>query len=221
MTKILVMDSAKKLNFFPAKQGISPYYSPRIILHQKNLDYPKNCKTTFDYLEATKEDIANMSANDTQTIKWYVDSFFAVHKDMRSHTRAIMTLGHGAVISDSTKQMVNAKSSTESKMIAVHDTLSKLLCTKKFIQAQGHQVKANIVYQDNLSAMNLKLNGKSSSGKRTPHFNIKFFYFTDLIKRGEMQVKFCPTNEMIADYMTKPLVGSKFIEFKNKIMGKK
>ena len=47
MTKILVMDSAKKLNFFPAKHGISQNYSPRMILHQQNLDYSKNCKYTF------------------------------------------------------------------------------------------------------------------------------------------------------------------------------
>jgi hypothetical protein len=38
MTKILVMESAKKLNFFSAKNGISSYYSPRMILHQKNHD---------------------------------------------------------------------------------------------------------------------------------------------------------------------------------------
>jgi hypothetical protein len=47
MTKVLVMDSAKKLNFIPAKHGISSYYSPRMILHQKNLDYFKNCKYSF------------------------------------------------------------------------------------------------------------------------------------------------------------------------------
>ena len=68
-----------------------------------------------------------MSADDTQTIKWYVNSSFAVHKDMRSNTGAIMTLGRGAIISDSTKQKVNAQSSTESEMIAVDDTLSKIL----------------------------------------------------------------------------------------------
>jgi hypothetical protein len=47
ITKILVMDSVKKLNFFPAKHGISEYYSPRMILHQRNLDYTKNCKFIF------------------------------------------------------------------------------------------------------------------------------------------------------------------------------
>jgi hypothetical protein len=121
----------------------------------------------LDYLEATKKDFTSMSANNTQTIKWYMDSSFAVHKDMRSHTGAIMTLGYGAVISDSTKQKFNARSSTKCKMITVDNKIPKLLWTKRFIQAQGHKVEANIVYQDNTSAIKLKLNGKASSGKRT------------------------------------------------------
>jgi hypothetical protein len=40
------------------------------------------------------------------------DSSFAVHKDIRSHTGAIMTLGKGTIISKSTKQKVNAQSLT-------------------------------------------------------------------------------------------------------------
>jgi hypothetical protein len=74
-----------------------------------------------------------MSANNTQTIKWYVNSSFAVHKDMKSHTKAIMTLSKGAIISDSTKQNVNARSSTESKMVAADTTISTVLWTKQFI----------------------------------------------------------------------------------------
>jgi hypothetical protein len=46
---------------------------------------------------------------------------------MRSHTSAIMTFGKGAIISDSTKQKVNAKSSTKSEMIAADNTISKIL----------------------------------------------------------------------------------------------
>eukprot|EP00977_Amphora_coffeiformis_P023188 scaffold12392_cov145-Amphora_coffeaeformis.AAC.1 len=33
--KYIVMEVARKLNFFPAKGGISPYYSPRAILHHR------------------------------------------------------------------------------------------------------------------------------------------------------------------------------------------
>ena len=110
------------------------------------------------------------------------------------------------------------QSSTESELIAADDMISKILWMKRFVEAQGHQVNANIVYQDNSSAMKLKMNGKESSGKRTRHFDIKFFYFTDLIKIKEMEVRFCPTDEMVADYKTKPVVGSKFIKFRKTIM---
>jgi len=56
MTKYLVMECTKKLNFFPSKYGISKLYSPRMILHQKNLDYAKHCKYTFGlYVQAHDE----------------------------------------------------------------------------------------------------------------------------------------------------------------------
>jgi hypothetical protein len=39
-----------------------------------------------------------------------------------------------------------------------------------------------------------------------------------IIMRKEMEVRYCPTNKMIADYMTKPLIGFKFIKFRKTIM---
>ena len=56
MVKILAMECAKKLNFFPPKGGISPYYSPRMILHQQTLDYNKHCSIPFgSYVQAHTE----------------------------------------------------------------------------------------------------------------------------------------------------------------------
>jgi hypothetical protein len=56
MIKILVIDSAKKLNFFPSKHRISKYYRPWMILHQHNLDYRKHCQYAFGtYVQANDE----------------------------------------------------------------------------------------------------------------------------------------------------------------------
>ena len=41
---------------------------------------------------------------------------------------------------------------------------------------------------------------------------------TDLVERKEVQIEYCPTENMIADYMTKPLVGAKFKTFRDLIM---
>ena len=47
LVKYLVIDATQKLNYFPARHGISKYYSPRMILMQENLDYEKHCKYAF------------------------------------------------------------------------------------------------------------------------------------------------------------------------------
>ena len=160
-----------------------------------------------------------MSADDTQTIQWHVDAAFAVHQDYKSHTGATMTLGKGTICSVSTKQKVNTRSSTEAELVGLDDVLSKVQWTKNFIQAQGFHVKT-VVYRDNTSSMKLEENGRASASKRTRHFNIKYFYITDLIERGEVEIEYCPTDAMLADFMTKPLVGTKFILFRQQVMNK-
>jgi hypothetical protein len=170
------------------------------------------------FLKATQDEVTEMKADDTQTIRWYVDAAFAVHKDYKSHTGATMTLGEGVLCSVSTKQKVMSRSSTEAELVGVDDVISKVLWSKLFIEAQGFQVKTTVIYRDNTSSMKLEENGKASSGKRTRHFNIKYFYITDLIQRNEVRIEYCPTDAMVADYMTKPLVGDKFFHFRDHIM---
>jgi len=47
MVKYLVMEATRKLNLFPARHGVSKYYSPRMILHQQNIDYERHCRFTL------------------------------------------------------------------------------------------------------------------------------------------------------------------------------
>jgi hypothetical protein len=113
----------------------------------------KKLVNMMNYLKATEHDVPCMSANDTGTIKWHVDAAFAIHKDMKSHTGVTMTLGSGTICSISTKQKVNTRSSTEAELVGFDDDVSKILWSKLFIEAQGFEVKANIVYRDNTSSM--------------------------------------------------------------------
>jgi hypothetical protein len=121
----------------------------------------------MNFLKATKNNIATMSTNDSNSIKWYVDMSFAVHKDMRSHTGATTTLGSGIICFIFTKQKINTHSSTEAKLVGVNDVVSKVLWTKLFIEAQNIKANTNVIYQDNTISTKLEENGKASSGKHT------------------------------------------------------
>ena len=61
-----------------------------------------------------------------------------------------------------------------------------------------------------MSTVRLEINGKRSSGQRTRHLNIKYFFVTDQIEKGWLHVRYCPTDEMVADINTKPLQGELF-----------
>ena len=95
--------------------------------------------------------------------------------------------------------------------------IAKFISTKLFLEAQGQKITLNIIYQDNQSWMKLEANGKASFGKHTWHYNIKYFYITDLIKRNEVSIEYCATDAMIADYKTKLQVGLKFTRFRQQI----
>ena len=55
------------------------------------------------------------------------------------------------------------------------------------------------MYQDNQSAILLENNGKKSSSKRTRHINITYYFITDRIKNDELEIEYCPTDNMFAD----------------------
>ena len=66
--------------------------------------------------------------------------------------------------------------------------------------------------------MLLKRNGSKSAGKRSRHLNTQYFFVTDQNAKENIHIKYCPTDQMVGDYMTKPLHGKKFTGFRQDIM---
>ena len=170
------------------------------------------------YLRETKDLYLTLEAEQDLEIKWWIDASFATHPDMRSHTGAALSLGKGCPYSISRKQRINTKSSTEAELVGVDDGMPLVIWTRNFLVAQGFEVKDNVVFQDNQSSMLLERNGRASSGRRTRHINIRYFFVTDRIKNKEMRVEYCPTGEMLADFFTKPLQGAQFRKLRNLIL---
>jgi hypothetical protein len=75
------------------------------------------------------------------------------------------------------------------------------------------------LFQDNKSTILLEKNGKASSSKHMKHINIWYFFITDHINKGDISLVWCPTGDMIGDFMTKPLQGALFQKFRNQIVG--
>jgi hypothetical protein len=175
------------------------------------------------FLNCTVEDVLTLSAkNGLSTVEWYIDASFTVHPDFKSHAGASMMFGggKGCGINNSAKQKFNTGSSTTSELVGVDHVLPLVMWVPLFLKAQGYPINENIVYQDNQSAILLEKNGRKSSGKRTRALNVRYFMVTDQVKKGHLIVRYCPTDDMVGDYMTKSLQGVKFTKFRNVIMGR-
>ena len=59
--------------------------------------------------------------------------------------------------------------------------------------------------QDNKSAILLQKNGPFLTGKGSKHVDGRYFFVVDKIKNKEVSEVYCPPEEMIANYNTKPL----------------
>ena len=104
------------------------------------------------------------------------------------------------------------------ELVAIDDMLPQALWTKYFLEGQRYGTNT-ILYEDNQSTMRLAQNGKLSSGQRTRHINIRYFFITDRIARNKVAIQYFPTKKMVADYSTKPLQGALFYKFRDQIMG--
>jgi hypothetical protein len=168
------------------------------------------------YLRVTVE--LPLEAGNMQVIKWWVDASYAVHSDMKSNTGGMTTMGKGVVYGTSTRQKLNTRSSTEAELVGMHDVLPQVIWTRYFLMSQGYEGVESVVYQYNQSSILLETNRKLSSGKQTRHINIRYFFVADRIKAKELMVEYCPTGDMLAGFLTKPLQGKMFKNFRDIIM---
>ena len=182
----------------------------------------KSCRLDQDMLnavisQANSEGQVNLKSRGSGHLKWHCDMSFALHNDFRSHTGSTFSMGDGAITS-LRKHGMNTKSSTKAEVVATDEIVSPMIWTQLFLKVQGYPIKGNILYQDNKSAMLIETNGCKSAGKHSHHLNIQYFYITNQKAKGQIDINYCRTDEMIRDCMTKPLHGAKFDSFCQQIM---
>ena len=127
-------------------------------------------------------------------------------------------MGKISVYTTANKQKLVTRSSTECEVVGVHEVMPQLLWTTQFLQEQGFYIDGTILYQDIMNSILLEKNGCSSSSKRTRHMNIRHFFVKDRVESRELSIEHCPTEDMVADYFTKPLQGRLFYKLRDLVM---
>jgi hypothetical protein len=122
------------------------------------------------------------------------------------------------IYAQSSKQKLVTVSSTEAELVGVSDGLKQVLWTRNFLLEQGYDLGPAKLFQDNQSTIQLATTGKSKSS-RTRHVAIRYFFVADRVKSKEVAIEYLPTEDMIADILTKPLQGEQFVKLRNQLLG--
>jgi hypothetical protein len=184
------------------------------------LGYLKKTRKIPLKLEVGKGNISTTTGDrtpkDTVNLDVFVDAAYAIHDDYKSQTGSTMRAGKGCFNSRSKKQKINAKSSTGAETIAVSDTASPTIGISNFASDMGTSIVPTI-YEDNMSTIKMIKNGKPNAD-HSRHINIRQFFISDIINRGEIKLQYVKTEDQIADILTKPLQGLQFIRLRNLLL---
>ena len=104
------------------------------------------------------------------------------------------------------------------EIVGAAEYLPNTVWMMMFLEHQGYKVRTSILYQDNEAAIKMEKNSYRSSSRKTRHFDIKYFLIKDFLKREKVDVVYCPTDAMVADFFTKPLQGRSLHKLRS-IMG--
>ena len=135
----------------------------------------------------------------------YTDSDLAGSTDdSRSTSGYVFHLGRGAISWSSKKQAIVALSTTESEYIAACYAGCQLIWLRGILESLNQkQDKATSLLCDNSSTISVTKDPVLHG--RTKHIRIRYHFLRELVNDGDVQVKYCKSEDQMADIFTKPL----------------
>lgn len=143
-------------------------------------------------------------------VQGFVDSDWGgcpIHR--RSYTGYVNTLSGAAINWKSQKQRTVALSSTEAEYMGITEGIKEALHISSFMhEIRLPELSKVMVYNDNRGAKLLAEN--QVFHQRTKHIDIRYHFIRAVLVRGrDIYLEYLPTQEMIADVLTKALPGPK------------
>ncbi|KAJ9538930.1 hypothetical protein OSB04_031663 [Centaurea solstitialis] len=165
-------------------------------------------KNILKYLRRTKDMFLVFGGSEDEiSVRGYSDASFQTDRDdYRSQSGYVFTLNGGAISWKSSKQDTIADSTTEAEYIATSDAAKEAVWLKNFLS--DLRVVASVsrpidIFCDNSGAVAQAKEPREHHKSR--HVLRKYHLIREIIGRGDVRICKIPTEENVADPLTKPL----------------
>ncbi|KAJ9552609.1 hypothetical protein OSB04_016654 [Centaurea solstitialis] len=177
-------------------------------------------KNILKYLRRTKDMFLVFGGSEDEiSVKGYSDASFQTDRDdFRSQSGYVFTLNGGTISWKSSKQDTIADSTTETEYIAASDAAKEAVWLKNFLS--DLRVVASVsrpidIFCDNSGAVAQAKEPREHHKSR--HVLRKYHLIREIIGRGDVRICKIPTEENVADPLTKPLARVKHETHANSI----
>ena len=169
-------------------------------------------KRVLKYLKTTADFSIVFYGKDKGELLGYADASWASDLDSRRSTTGYVFFLHGNVVSwKSKRQPTVATSSTEAEYMALYAAAQEAVWLRLLLSNIRFELGATTIYEDNQGCIRLAKN--TFFHTRAKHIDIKFHFLREKVEEGVIVLGYKPTDEMIADGLTKALGRTKHAVF--------
>ena len=167
-------------------------------------------KRIFRYLKGTVSLGLRYQKSEDGVLVGYSDADWAGDQDDRhSTTGNLFMMARGPITWLSKKQGIVALSTTEAEYVALSTATQESVWLRRLLMdLNAFPNGPTVLMEDNQGAIAVAKNPIAHA--RTKHIDIRYHYIREAVQEQTIELKYCPTNEMLADILTKPLSKGQF-----------
>ena len=172
-------------------------------------------KRIFQYLKGTL-DLWLTFGGQKKELTSYADADGNMPEDRHAISGYAFILHGGAVSWSAKQQEIVSLLTTESEyMAATHAAKEALWLWSLLSQIFHIKLPSTTLFSDNQSAIALMKDHQYHA--RTKHIDVHFHFIRYIIENGQLHLIYCPTEDMIADALTKALPSAKVKHFASEL----
>ena len=174
-------------------------------------------KHILRYLQGTVDYGLDYRQGDGVRLAGYTISDWAgCASDKKSTSGCCFGLGSTVVSWFSQKQQSVALSLAKAEYMATSLASCEAIWLRKMLfDLFGQPLRPSVIYCDNQSC--IKLTKNPVFHDRSKHIGIKYHFIKDYVQKGVVKLEYIPTDEQVADILTKALPRGKHVYFREKM----
>jgi len=187
-------------------------------MQSANDDHMAAAKKVLRYLQGTKSMGIMYRAGDTKLVG-YADADWGSDKDTRLSTTAyIFQLGTRTISWCSRLQPTVALSSAEAEYMAASAAVQEAMHLRQLLSDLSlRQEGPTAIHEDNRGCIDMSANPVNF--KRSKHIDIRYHYIRERVMSNDVKLTYIPTQDQLADLLTKPLPKPRTQALRDSVLG--